>query len=421
MMVEDVPAQTRVDAAPRWWRARRDAVLRLTVVVMTIAAAVWLAYEYWRLLREPPPRGPMDLRYRLEGVQQWFAGTAVYRHLPGVLDPPATQVLLWPLLGWLPLRAAQWMWACTSLAATTWMSALVLRHSRAAIPAERTIMALLPFAVYATGATIGNGQIGVHLLPALVAGCLLLARDPDASGRPRQRPILVSAGAAALVLFALAKPSISAPFFWIVLFVPVSPLPALLVTGGYAALTLVAAAFQPDDLVTLLRLSLARESAMAVRPVAGNVANLHVWFGSLGLDRWILPASAVILAGLGAWVYRHRRGDIWLLLGVTGYVARFWSYHRWYDDGLIMLPVVALFRLAHRPARSHETGASRTIAGALAALTIASLLAPGGLFLFPPPWNGWYVAAQLLVWLAGLLFLARQARERYGDTRPLLL
>ena len=50
------------------------------------------------------------------------------------------------------------------------------------------------------------------------------------------------------------------------------------------------------------------------------------------------------------------------------------------------------------------------LAGALLGATILAMLAPGGLFLFPPPWNMHYVAAQVVIWLAGLIFLAEQAR-----------
>jgi hypothetical protein len=38
------------------------------------------------------------------------------------------------------------------------------------------------------------------------------------------------------------------------------------------------------------------------------------------------------------------------------------------------------------------------------------MLAPGGLFLFPPPWNMRYVAAQIVIWILGLIFLVAQAR-----------
>jgi len=43
--------------------------------------------------------------------------------------------------------------------------------------------------------------------------------------------------AGALVLIALVKPTVAAPFFWIVLFVPGRLRPAMIVSIGYVALS----------------------------------------------------------------------------------------------------------------------------------------------------------------------------------------
>ena len=90
-------------------------------------------------------------------------------------------------------------------------------------------------------------------------------------------------------------------------------------------------------------------------------------------------------------------------MGVAAYVARLWTYHRWYDDMLILLPMVALFRVA----KSRPTiGDADVTAGVLLGLTLLLMLAPGGLFVLPPPWNGVYLAAEVTVWLAAVVFLA---------------
>lgn len=47
--------------------------------------------------------------------------------------------------------------------------------------------------------------------------------------------------------------------------------------------------------------------------------------------------------------------------------------------------------------------------GTLLAITMLAMLAPGSLFLFPPPWNVWYVTGQIIVWIIGLIFLLGQA------------
>ena len=62
----------------------------------------------------------------------------------------------------------------------------------------------MPCAIYATGAATGNGQLIVILLPLLVAAMLLLPRQ-------RERGAHLAAEAA-LLLAALLKPTVSAPF-----------------------------------------------------------------------------------------------------------------------------------------------------------------------------------------------------------------
>jgi hypothetical protein len=124
------------------------------------------------------------------------------------------------------------------------------------------------------------------------------------------------------------------------------------------------------------------------------------------LREWSLPVSVVVLLALGVWIYSHRRVELWLLLAVTAYIARMGTYHRWYEDFLILLPMVAFFRIAKERSPSSNTG---ILAGILLAATMLASLAPGGLFLFPAPWNSRYVAGQVVVWFVGLVFLLRQA------------
>ena len=55
---------------------------------------------------------------------------------------------------------------------------------------------------------------------------------------------------------------------------------------------------------------------------------------------------AVALSALAAWLYHRRYADIWLLLGITSIVARLYVYHRPYDDLLLLVPPIALLRVA---------------------------------------------------------------------------
>jgi glycosyl transferase family 87 len=407
-------SKTIAPSLREWWAGYGVLLMRAAIVIMAIASLVWLGYQFWRLvwgsapIWHTSPTGAVDLKLLHRLVHEWFAGRPVYRELSSAVYPPATHVLLWPMLGWLDVAPARWLWAVTTVVALTALVYIVVQESGAEGSLERAFMALIPCSIYATGAAIGNGQLIVHLLPMMLVGLLLLHRKRG----ERQVHLLASA----LILATLVKPSISVPFLWLVLFVPRSPAPVSLVAFGYCSLTLFAVSFQDSTLTVLLRDWQSRSSSVAVTAGHGNVANLHVWLGSLGLKEWIFPTSLALLLALGLWSYRYRHIDIWILMGVTAYVARLWTYHRWYDDALILVPIVTLFRIAKREPSDHGED---VIAGVLLGVTLLLMLAPGGLFLLPPPWDAVYVFGQVIVWMVTLVFLLGQAQAESGMRRAL--
>jgi hypothetical protein len=268
----------------------------------------------------------------------------------------------------------------------------------------------------AVGVTIGIGQIGLFLLPMLVAAVLLLRRE-----RPGWRVDLLIA---ALLLPTLVKPTISVPFFCLLLLSPIRLRPALLVGVGYVALTLLAVLFQPIPLPALLHDWLARSTFAAGAEGYGNV---HVGLATLGLQQWMLPSSALALAALAGWVYWHRNVEIWLLLGVTALVARLWAYHHVYDDILLLLPMVALFRITRRDHSGHGL-----LAGVGLAVMVLAMLLPARLFLPPsplrpslaPPWDGVFPAMHVVLWVALLIFLVayawRELHDRVGRPKTMV-
>lgn len=385
------------------WRRHGDGILRAAIVLMVIAAIVWLGYEFGRLLFDLGPNGAVDLNMRLEEVQAWFRGDPVYGEVRTAVYPPASYAILWPLTGWLGITQARWLYAFTAAAALAALVSLVVRASGARSRTERIFVGLIPLCIYATGATIGNGQIIVYVIPFLVAALMFLFRHPSGLTRDLLGSLLVVA--------ALVKPSVAAPFLWIVLFVPGRLGPALLTACGYSGITVLAIQFQEGDLVSLIQgfQQGTEQMLSSATALKYSHANVQSWLAPCGLVEWIPAASLALFAGLGVWTWAHRGCDVWLLAGVAALVARFWTFHGWYDDLLLVLPLISLFRLAGSGGSGKPADSP---AGLLFAVTLLTLVAPGGLYLLPRPWNQVYVVAQTVVWVAVLVLLLVRARAQ---------
>jgi hypothetical protein len=397
----------RIRVLRKWWTRWSAKILRGAIVIMLFIALVWLGYQFWRLVLGSAPiwpssrRGAIDLNLNQNEVQHWFAGSPIYRESKYAVYPPASYVILWPFFGWLGFTAARWLWAITAVVALYWFIRIILKESGAKTPLERLFVTLMPLSMYATGAAIGNGQVIDHLLPVLIAGILRLQQK-----QAGWRKDLLNA---TLLLGPLVKPNITVPFFWIILFVPNRLRPVLLVSIGYGALTLLGTSFQESGLLSLFHDWVKQITVLMLR-LEGGHTNLHSWLLYLGLKEWNLPASAIVLGLLGLWTYRNRKKDLWLLLGVTAIVARLWTYHLWYDDLLMIVPMISLFRIAKRGTLA-PTDRRDVFASILFFMMILANLAPGGRYLLPPPWKNYYITGQVLVWIITLTFLIIQTRQ----------
>jgi hypothetical protein len=385
-----------------WWDRRGSSVLLVAVACMASAALWRLGNELPQLLWSPD--GAFDLRLRHGEVHRWFAGLSVYDEVQRGDYPPASYVILWPLVGWLPLAPARWLWAVTTLLALAWLGYLCLRESGASTRTQAVLVLLLPFSIYPATATMRVGQLINHTLPLLLAGLLLLQQ-----GRGRWRDDLLASG---LLLPTLVKPTLVAPFFWLVCFLPRRLRPIVLVSVGYILITLLATSFQEGDFLTIV------QGWMVEKPqVLQGHANAHKSLALLGLRPLMLPFSVLVLVALAWWVFRNRDRDFWIVLGVAAVVAHFYIHHRLYDDLLILLPMITLFRLAKQgPAH----GADVT-AGILFALTWVTVHAPASVLAFPPPLSTSMELGQTVIWLAVLVFLLGQARrEPAGMGSPIV-
>jgi hypothetical protein len=341
---------------------------------------------------EQSVEGAKDLRLRYNEVNRWFARSSVYTEQKEAVYPPASYAMLWPLLGWLDFTKARWLWAITIAFMVFWIVHMSLKESGASTPQERAFIILLILSTYPVNVTIGNGQLTVHLLAALLGGILILEK----ARTEWHRSLL----AALLVLMSLVKPSIAVPFFWVVLFVSGRLRVPFLALIGYVMLSLLAASFQGNGLVALLQ-----DWMNNAQSVTGGYANLFTWLAAMGVQRWSSLGSIILLVMLGIWTYCHRHDDLWRLLGVTAIVARFWTYHRLYDDLLILFPIIALFRIAKSGPRADVRDVVATV---LLGISSAALFAPGTLYRLPVPWGMPFRIGQTIVWLFILFFLLYQ-------------
>lgn len=399
----------------------RRAIWILAIGLTVALAAGWLSYQSYRYFADPGTvgertisPGAIDVRNRHDEVKSWFAGEPVYRMYKDAVYPPASYAILAVALRPLPWEPTKILWFAASLASAGVLSRQLVRNSLARSRLERTFIAVMPFGFYATGAALGNGQLVLLVLPLVLSALLRLA-DPSLARRNLWLGSL-------LMLAALVQPTIAAPFFWLVLFRSRGVKPAALVVAGYLALTAFAVVFQmrtlpksggnADPVLLMDKWMQRAKGGTFYGSVKGGYGTVHDLMVDLGIPRWNSAASITILLIAGAWLFRQRRGDLWLLIGVTAIVARVWTYHRWYDDLLLVLPLISLFRLVRMP----DTGARTRTAATLLFLWIwGFLLAPGVLYTLPSPAvpvaiqvTGWLVALAFLVWVAESRMPARR-------------
>jgi len=413
---ESTHATAAVDR-PRvnWWL--------VGIAIMSVAATIWLSYQTWRFFLDPTPlaekhRGPgaIDLYSRFNEVNAWFRGGQVYNRMADAMHPPATFALLWPVLGNLSWMSAKVVWYSLSLACLYWLSRQLVEQSLASSRLQRTFIGLMPFATYAAGAAIGNGQLVTILLPILLFALLPLAKASNDSNRNSWLN-------AAAMLWTLVQPTIAAPFFWLMLFRSEKKRYAIAIVAGYLALTLIANSYQAHNMKLskkAVRLGKTPYAKSVLRrwteratngarhgSLEGGYGSVHDLMLPLGVNpRLNMVASVLILAALGAWTFAYRRIDLWLLLGVTALVARFWTYHRWYDDLLLLLPLVSLFRVTQLP---QYQGKRQLLALGLFVVVWGFSLAPGVLYTLPA-----LASVQVISWLATLVFLLTLA---HGERR----
>lgn len=351
-------------------------------------------------------RSALDLTTRTAHVQRWFSGQEFYG-VKSSTYPPASHLILWPLLGWLPFEMVRRLWAILIVFSLGWLMRWCAHALDGYSRLEQGLVAALLLAMTATGRAIFLGQLTPLVFASItMALSLVTLREGEKVGWRRETL------AAFLMLFALVKPSVSVPFLWLLLWSSARARTTVFVVLGYAALTLAALWFQNDGIgeISTWAETVNRNQAQ----ISEGYANLRVWVAGLGFKPWSHPLSLAVLGWLGWWTHRHRRAEMWLLLGVIGCVARGWTYHASYDDMLLILPAIALFRIARDDKIGTTHCGMKNEAGQSRFLLIALVLT----LLIPTPWI-WNVSwlgvtvqsVSSIVWLLVLVFLLRFARR----------
>lgn len=387
------PARTGAWATAWGW------LVGLSVLGVTGVALFRLIVELRRLIMRPfiENGAAIDLLTRYIEVLNWFSRRPVYGTIETADYPPATYVMLRPLLGYESLTVARLVWSFVTIVVLVALAVLVYRHVRLKDRRERWLVALLPLAMFSTAASLRFGQFGLHLLVLVMLGSVLLATRQRSWGR--------DLGAAGLFTLAMAKPTFSAPFFWVTL-AKGGLRTSVMTVAMYVGLTLVAAAYQTMGLVGLIRGWLGQQSHIDLDSAHGN---LHAWFAHMGWHEWVVPGSLVVLAIVGVWTWLHRDRDVWLLLGVLGLVARMWSHHRWYDDILLCLPLIALCR---EVAAARAEGRFGALPATLAALLGVFSIAPYFAFGVPVQGSAAFTTLKVAFWFVLLGYLLWAARRR---------
>lgn len=370
-----------------WYCTRRESLFKIAIGLMSFFTVLRLVYEFWRLLLDQKRNGAIDLRIMHRWVNLWFAGKSLHE----LNFLPATYTILWPFTGWLSFESARWLWAILYIVSLVWFISIVIAETGIEKREEIIFAVLFILSIYPTGITIGNGQVILFLLPAILTAVSIKGEHESDIAKD----IFISL----LFLFSSLKITVTAPFYLISLITQRAFRPLIIAACGYIILTYIAISFHDTGLIMTLKFWLVDSSALATR---GGYANLHIWLGNLGLKQLIFPFSFVFISAFGIWLLIFRNIDIWIQLGVAAIIARIWTYHRLYDDILIVVPMITIFRIV----KNNQLSRNESLAAELLILVSwLGLLSPGSILLLPFPLGTLFRTGQAIIWISMLIFL----------------
>jgi hypothetical protein len=396
------PARSRLASAPgQAWTRYGGAFLWLVVAHAVVTAVLRLVPAFDALMHDPG--AAIDVVIRYGEVLRWFDGQPIYAEATSADYPPASYVLLWPLIGWLAQGPMLVFYAVGLAATMAALGAMAVRASGATARSEKAFMAVFVLPLGATQIVVWIGQLGLHVTAAALGAAMILLGSGLVDRRARS--LAADAAAAALLAFSLVKPTFAVPLVAGVLIVSGRMRPAVLTGAIYAGLTFLAAAFQERSAVGLAIDWLGREGILDVH--LGSM-NVYLWLHWMGFEGSMLPVSLLVLAVFLVWAWRHRRTAPLQVLGVSVIVSRLWVHHRVHDDVVLLILAIVLFRAAKE--RTGSEGAHPMLAAVLLAGAYGlghapwAYLSRGSPSLFFIVESGrtavWLTALGLLVWQA---------------------
>lgn len=374
-------------------------VARAALVGLGLALLVWTLREVGAGLASlvgPREAGGVDLWARWEEARLLWS-----RESPYITDPdrswgaypPASLVLL-GVVAWIPEVALPWAWVVSATAVLLGLGVAAWRLAGA--PGSAGLLLLAgPASVAGVAYGLQNGQLHVHVAGLLVATVLLLGRG--------------NTWAAALAfLFALVKPTMAAPLFYLFLARRERWGAAAGIVAAYLVLTAVGVALVGQEGLLEIWFSRARQGASFGS--GGSYGNVHAWSVMLGLDRFdvlwtLLALGAGLLYAVGGSADGERGPRLWAAAGLLALLARVATYHQDYDDTLLIPVGLALLAVG--------SGGRRAAFWAAGALVLVHLPGREHLWLGAPHPSPLEVA-RVLVWGWAAWLLVRGARAAPG-------
>jgi hypothetical protein len=287
---------------------------------------------------------------------------------------------------WPDWPAVRVWWAALNVLATLVILAYAFHIGARYGPEVGLLFAAAVLAIGGAATTLEVGQYGLVVM-AFLAGAAW-AGERDTTGRQILMGLLVG--------IALVKITISIPF---VVALVVS---ALVVRRRWIAVATMCTYCLIGSLIAWAVVStnplemLMQLKAMGAYLAEGGTLGIAHGLASLGLspDRINLISAAIVMIPAVAIMWMLRDRPLLELFAIAAVAGRLWTYHRSYDDVMLIFLILAALRILF------ELGWKHLPALAVAALVIASVFVPGRVLGVPA-----FQLVQIFVWVIGAVWL----------------